>query len=468
MKRRYGLGFPQAGLVALLAALVLALLPSAGFAAGSGDTAGFRPALVPITRDVSPALVRGAGYWTPTAAQRTVAREKRRVAALQRLLTRLGKRPGPVDGLYGPLTEAGVVRFQRAAGVAADGIVGPKTARKLLAAATRQPALQRVERTQGNKQKRTDEVKRSRQPSGIGASVANAAAPGQEEELEPELVLVLALPLLLGSALVGALRGRVTPLRKRATSRSLRRGSEGRAPVRQRAQVTTGHTGGRVRERTEPRERVHAIGYVSSTPGAPPDMRHQMQAISSACEDRGWQLLEIVREAEREGDGPAAATRPGLTHMLGRLESGEASCVIVWDLAQLSPSVTELGTTLRSIGRTGGRFVSLEDKIDTAEAAGRKAANVIVSVSGWEHQRLGERTRRGLAAARANGGSISRPSVQDVPRLKEYIAEMRAEGMTLQAIADTLNEEGVPTLRGGQKWRPSSVQSAAGYRRPKR
>jgi hypothetical protein len=40
--------------------------------------------------------------------------------------------------------------------------------------------------------------------------------------------------------------------------------------------------------------------------------------------------------------------------------------------------------------------------------------------------------------------------------------------MTLQAIADRLNEEGVPTLRGGEKWRPSSVQAAVGYRRPPR
>jgi hypothetical protein len=38
--------------------------------------------------------------------------------------------------------------------------------------------------------------------------------------------------------------------------------------------------------------------------------------------------------------------------------------------------------------------------------------------------------------------------------------------MTLQAIADVLNAEGIPTLRGGAQWRPSSVQSAAGYRRP--
>ena len=42
---------------------------------------------------------------------------------------------------------------------------------------------------------------------------------------------------------------------------------------------------------------------------------------------------------------------------------------------------------------------------------------------------------------------------------------MSADGLTLQAIADALNEEGVPTPRGGAKWRPSSVQTAAGYKR---
>jgi len=43
---------------------------------------------------------------------------------------------------------------------------------------------------------------------------------------------------------------------------------------------------------------------------------------------------------------------------------------------------------------------------------------------------------------------------------------MRVAHMTLQAIADQLNAEGVPTLRGGREWRPSSIQAAVGYRRP--
>jgi hypothetical protein len=48
----------------------------------------------------------------------------------------------------------------------------------------------------------------------------------------------------------------------------------------------------------------------------------------------------------------------------------------------------------------------------------------------------------------------------------ERIAGMRAANMTLRAIADQLNAEGVPTLRGGKRWRPSSIQAALGYRRP--
>ena len=54
------------------------------------------------------------------------------------------------------------------------------------------------------------------------------------------------------------------------------------------------------------------------------------------------------------------------------------------------------------------------------------------------------------------------------PSCGARIRALRARGWTFQAIADTLNAEGVPTLRGGAEWRPSSVQSAAGYKRPRK
>ncbi|HEX2414916.1 MAG TPA: recombinase family protein [Thermoleophilaceae bacterium] len=449
-----------------MAALVLALLPATGFAKGSDGTTAHRAALVPITESATTVLARGTGYWRPAATQRTIEVEARRVAALQRVLTRLGKRPGPVDGLYGPLTEAGVVRFQRAAGLAADGIVGRHTARRLLEA-TRTPATQPARNSKPDRSRQAQLASMPRpHAAGLGAGVAQAAAPGQEDELEPELLLAVALPLMLVSVLLGALRGRVTPLRKTKRNDPLHRSTETARPRRLRPTAVAGHSRGEARKKHHDQATVQVIGYIGASEQGAPDLRRQMEAITDACEQRGWHLLQIVQDVE--GEDPGTRNRAGLAHTLERLRTGDASCVMVWDLPQLSFALAELGSVLKAIGRSGGRFVSLNDQIDTGEPAGRKAANVIVSVSGWEGQRVGERTRRGLAAARAKGGSISRPSVEDIPRLKDYIAELRASGMTLQAIADTLNEEGVPTLRGGQKWRPSSVQAAVGYRRPKR
>ena len=102
--------------------------------------------------------------------------------------------------------------------------------------------------------------------------------------------------------------------------------------------------------------------------------------------------------------------------------------------------------------------------IDTGTDSGRLAARALTTVGGWEHERLAERTRKGLAAARARGAA-SRPAVSDRPELVEQITTMRASGMTLQAIADALNDQGQPTVRGGARWRPSSVQTALGYKR---
>lgn len=61
---------------------------------------------------------------------------------------------------------------------------------------------------------------------------------------------------------------------------------------------------------------------------------------------------------------------------------------------------------------------------------------------------------------------MSRPAVADVAGLPERIQDMRAAGMTLQAIADALEADGVLTPRG-LRWRPSSVQATLGYRRPR-
>jgi peptidoglycan hydrolase-like protein with peptidoglycan-binding domain len=53
------------------------------------------------------------------------------ISELQEALSSAGYDPGPVDGTFGPRTEAAVVAFQQANGLSADGVVGPETASAL-------------------------------------------------------------------------------------------------------------------------------------------------------------------------------------------------------------------------------------------------------------------------------------------------------------------------------------------------
>jgi DNA invertase Pin-like site-specific DNA recombinase len=223
--------------------------------------------------------------------------------------------------------------------------------------------------------------------------------------------------------------------------------------------------------RPAPRTRaaMRALGYASIPAEGGPDgmdgLERQRQAIERTCQRLGVELVEIVRE--REPKAGSALDRAGVSYLIERLAAGDASCLVVTGLDRLSRSVSELGTLVQWLERSDVRLVAVELDLDTLSPGGRAAARALVSVGGWERERLSERTQKGLAAARAKrrSGGTAAP---DWAAIRKRIALMRADGMTLQAIADVLNEERIPTPRGGLKWRPSSVQSAAGYKRRSR
>ncbi len=215
--------------------------------------------------------------------------------------------------------------------------------------------------------------------------------------------------------------------------------------------------------------RISVLGYASD-PGIPGatrrELARQAELIAQECERRGLELVEVVHE--REPTSGKASSRPGLAYALKLIRNGEVGGLVVSELRRLTHSVAELGKLIAWLRHSNARFIAVAHGLDTDEVESRLALNLLEEVSRWESARLSERTRSGLEAARRGGRAAGRPAVVDDPGLRERIAQMRARGMTLQAIADRLNAEGVPTVRGGAKWRHSSIQAAAGYRRPTR
>jgi DNA invertase Pin-like site-specific DNA recombinase/peptidoglycan hydrolase-like protein with peptidoglycan-binding domain len=431
-------------LAALAAALTLMTAPAA-FGATGGDphaAAGWhgreiRDPSAPRVRDAAVARFPrgwsagsvgvGSGYADPGGS--------RRVREVQRRLIRRGYRPGRVDGRFGSRTRAAVVWFQVKHGLPRTGRVDARsiaTLRRSPEARTPMTAETSPPPSAAQEEARTI----------TGPSLGTADQPAGRPWL-----------LALGAALI--LVGLV------AIAWWLRAELRHRPPVavERRARLTAAPT-------PPAHATVAVIGYVGLARGAEGGraLNSGGEIIASWCDGQRWDLAQIVHDVE-----PASgrlADRPGLAYALDQIAAGHVAGLVLARLGDVTRSVTELARLLRWLNEAGAFMIALDYELDTSTTAGELAAGALMEIGDWERGRIAERTRPGLTAIRTQSATANRAAVRDDPELAARIRAMRDRGMSLRAISDTLNEEGVPTLRGGTHWRPSSVQTVTGYKRP--
>ncbi|HWC35938.1 MAG TPA: recombinase family protein [Mycobacteriales bacterium] len=209
------------------------------------------------------------------------------------------------------------------------------------------------------------------------------------------------------------------------------------------------------------------IGYVRVSTSEQADSRGgldaQREAVERECQHRGWQLVEIVEDAGYSGRN---TKRPGLVRVLAMLKAGDVEGLVVAKLDRLSRSVVDFGGLLEASRDERWFLTALDFGLDTSTANGKLTANILMSVAEWERDVIGERTRDALAAKRAQGVRLGRPSA--VPAtVARRIRRARQRGDSLRTIADRLNADGVPTSQGGARWYASTISAVLGESKPR-
>ena len=131
----------------------------------------------------------------------------------------------------------------------------------------------------------------------------------------------------------------------------------------------------------------------------------QNHALREYAAKRGWTVALQVREVNS-----GAVKREGRERLLEAARRREIDVVLVWRLDRWGRSVTDLLATLQELEYLDVGFVSLTEALDLTTPAGRAMAGLLAIFSEFEREVLRERTRAGLAHARANGKRLGRPA----------------------------------------------------------
>lgn len=134
-----------------------------------------------------------------------------------------------------------------------------------------------------------------------------------------------------------------------------------------------------------------------------------------------------------EGISGADFSRPGLTALLRRLRTGDT--LTVWRLDRLGRSLFDLIRLVRDLDRRGIEFRSLSENIDTGTSGGRLLFHLLAAMAEFERSLVSERTRAGMAAARARGSRIGRRPAMTPEQIGAARAAIQANQRTVTELA---------------------------------
>lgn len=138
------------------------------------------------------------------------------------------------------------------------------------------------------------------------------------------------------------------------------------------------------------------IGYARVSTGQQ-DTALQTDALEKAGCEKIFQ--ETASGAQRD--------RPQLKEALAYLREGDI--LVVWKLDRLARSLRQLIETVEDLSERGVGFISITENVDTTNSGGKLVFHLFGALAEFERDMIRERTKAGLAVAKANGRVSGRP-----------------------------------------------------------
>jgi site-specific DNA recombinase len=203
-----------------------------------------------------------------------------------------------------------------------------------------------------------------------------------------------------------------------------------------------------------------AIGYIRvSTKSQAIDgesLEAQKNRIRGWCMMNGMELMDIM--ADEGVSGTSTKRRDGFAQAVAMAKDGVT--LVVYSISRAARSTADLLRTVKAIKEAGGGFASVVEQIDIHSTMGNFFLTVLGAVAELEAATIKERCQLGRDAKKAKGEVIGNHAYGTqldgeaiVSNTNEQTVIARAhslktQGHTLQAIADTLNAEGLFNRRG--------------------
>ncbi|MBI1290183.1 helix-turn-helix domain-containing protein [bacterium] len=148
-------------------------------------------------------------------------------------------------------------------------------------------------------------------------------------------------------------------------------------------------------------------------------------------------LRELADELHIETLSAVARKRPVYERAVRRLEPGDV--LVVWALDRAYRSAKDALTELDKLRDRGVHFRIASLDLDTSTATGIFVYTIMSALAEFERRTLSQRTREGMAAARARGKRIGRPPKLSAEQLREVRTRLRMESQSITAIAAELH-----------------------------